>query len=87
MENERLNSKANGAKAHGNQGYYQWVKPIQQVIIYCENCLEIINKVGRIADIEHNKLDQIDIAHRTSKKKTAPIIILSYKKKWPTEFL
>ena len=29
MENERLNSKANGAKAHGNQGYCQWVKPIQ----------------------------------------------------------
>ena len=48
--------------------------------MYGENCLEIINKVGRMADMEDNEFGQADIAHRTSKKKTSPIIILSYKK-------
>ena len=40
----------------------------------------ISNKVGRMAYKEDYEPGQVDVAHRTSKKKTAPITILFHKK-------
>ena len=45
-----------------------------------KNCLLISNKVGRMTHKEDYEPGQVDVAHRTSKKKTAPITILFHKK-------
>ena len=42
--------------------------------------MEIINKVGRMADLEDFQPGQVDVPHQTSRKETSPIIILFYKK-------
>ena len=44
-----------------------------------KNCLEIMNNVRRMVDIEDYEPGQVDIVHQTSRKEIAPIIILFHK--------
>ena len=41
-----------------------------------ENCIQLISKLGELVVITNFNKNQIDLAHRTSTKTTAPIIIL-----------
>ena len=45
-----------------------------------ENCIQLISKLGELVEITNFNKNQIDLAHRTSTKTTAPIIILFNKK-------
>ena len=51
-----------------------------------ENYLEIINKVERMADIEDYEPGQVHVMLWTSRKKTAPIIVLFHKKREQQNF-
>ena len=56
------------------------VKPSGIAFKNVENCLEIIKKGVRMTEIEHYEHGQVDVSHKTSKKKTALIMILFQKK-------
>ena len=52
-----------------------------------KNCVDIISKGAEVANIHNFSEDQTDVAHRTSPKPTALIIILFVKKKRPKQLL
>ena len=45
-----------------------------------EISVEIVYKVAELVDIDNNRRNQIDVAHRTSKNKVASITVSFYKK-------
>ena len=45
-----------------------------------EISVEIVYKVAELVNIDNNRRNQIDVAHRTSKNKVASIIVSFYKK-------
>ena len=62
------------------------VKPSGIAFKNLENCFEIIKKGGRMTEIEDYEHGQVDVAHKTSKKKTALIMILFQKKSDSKDF-
>ena len=62
---------------------YSWMVEVTGIpTLKNENVADHINRLSDIAKIDNFMQEQIDIAHRTSKKADAPIIFLFNKKKY-----
>ena len=99
QENISLHSRTNNIdervlrnKDYNNQlGHYtrsSWMLELAMIPVHeNKNCVDIISKGAEVPNIHNFSEDQTDVAHRTSPKPTALIIILFVKKKRPKQLL
>lgn len=99
QENISLHSRTNNIdervlrnKDYNNQlGHYtrsSWMLELAMIPVHeNKNCVDIISKGAEVPNIHNFSEDQTDVAHRTSPKPTAVIIILFVKKKRPKQLL
>ena len=99
QENISLHSRTNNIdervlrnKDYNNQlGHYtrsSWMLELARIPVHeNKNCVDIISKGAEVPNIHNFSEDQTDVAHRTSPKPTAVIIILFVKKKRPKQLL
>ena len=83
IEQQESQKKRTKTQTNQTRAVYRssWMIEIASISNHKEkNCIQLISELAELAEIINFSKNQIDLAHRTSNKPTAPLIILFNKK-------
>ena len=81
MMKEQLETTKQQLNANAQYMRSSWILEISGIpTLKDEDTKDIVYKLASLAKMQDFSKDQVDVAHRTSSKSTAPIIVLFYKK-------